>query len=136
MSDARTHRVTFYLNDEEQSVLEQALSESGKERADYFRELLTSNSTNTADSTANGTANGTLDGYLETIQVLKEALADTRQSKDRLEKLLWQSQATVTKALPAAGGTSRPWWKFWAGAEQAATTQPIDAAPSPPQSSV
>ena len=132
MSDARTHRVTFYLNDEEQSVLEQALSESGKERADYFRELLTSNSTNTAHSTTNGT----LDGYLETIQVLKEALADTRQSKDRLEKLLWQSQATVTKALPAAGGTSRPWWKFWAGEEQSATTQPIDAAPSPPQSSV
>ena len=129
MSEARTHRVTFYLNDEEQTVLEQALSESGKERADYFRELLAGDSTNTANSTTNGA----VDGYLETIQVLKEALADTRQSKDRLEKLLWQSQATVTKALPPAGGTSRPWWKFWGGSEQSAATQPIDAAPSPPQ---
>lgn len=132
MSDARTHRVTFYLNDQEQAVLEQVLSASGKERADYFRELLLSDLTNTANSTMNGT----VDGYLETIQVLKEALADTRQSKDRLEKLLWQSQATVTKALPAAGGTSRPWWKFWGGTEQSADTQPIDAAPSPPQGAV
>ena len=125
MSDARTHRVTFYLNDEEQTVLEQALSESGKERADYFRELLVGDST----STANSTMNGAVDGYLETIQVLKEALADTRQSKDRLEKLLWQSQATVTRALPAAGGTSRPWWKFWRGSEQSSATESSDAAP-------
>ena len=39
-----THRVTFYLNGEEQTVLEQALSESGKERADYFRDLLVGDS--------------------------------------------------------------------------------------------
>ena len=50
------------------------------------------------------------------VRVLEEALVDARQSKDRLEQLLLQSQATVqnlTRALPAASETSRPWWKVW-----------------------
>ena len=108
MSDVRTHRVIFYLNDDEQAGLEEAVINSGMERADYLRQLLRSDQ--------RGTGEGTGEGTPETVQVLKEALADTRQSKDRLEQLLLQSQATVqnlTLALPAAGETSRTWWKVW-----------------------
>ena len=108
MRDVRKHRVIFYLNDDEQAGLEQAVTASGMERADYLRQLLRSDQ--------KGTAEGTGEGIPETVQVLKEALADTRQSKDRLEQLLLQSQATVqnlTLALPAASETSSPWWKLW-----------------------
>ncbi len=112
MSDARTHRVTFYLNDEEQEALEQGLVESGKERADYFRELLENDSRSTESVTENGTGAESS----KVMQVLEDALADTRQSKDRLEQLLLQANTTVgelTRALPAGGETSRPWWRVW-----------------------
>ena len=112
MSDARTHRVTFYLNGEEQTVLEQALSESGKERADYFRDLLVGDSRSTESDTENGTGAESS----KVMQVLEDALADTRQSKDRLEQLLLQANTTVgelTRALPVGGETSRPWWRVW-----------------------
>ena len=116
MSDARKHRVTFYLNDDEQGALEHVLSESGKERADYFRALLESDSRSTDTGTDTGTENGTGAESSKTMQVLEDALADTRQSKDRLEQLLAQSQATVnnmTRALPAGGETAKPWWRVW-----------------------
>ena len=116
MSDARTHRVTFYLNDEEQTVLEQVLSESGKERAGYFRDLLVGDSRSTESDTENGTGAESS----KVMQVLEDALADTRQSKDRLEQLLLQANTTVsdlTRALPAPASLSeavaRPWWRVW-----------------------
>ena len=67
-------------------------------------------------STESDTENGTGAESSKVMQVLEDALADTRQSKDRLEQLLLQANTTVgelTRALPVGGETSRPWWRVW-----------------------
>ena len=104
MQHKRSHRIVFYLNDAEVERLDEAVATSDLERAAYLRQVLLGPSDSTdVDAPAH-------------VRVLEEALADARQSKDRLEQLLLQSQTTVqnlTRALPAAGETSRPWWKVW-----------------------
>ena len=98
----RTHRITFYLNDTEVGHLDNATAEADMERADYLRAMLMGD----AGVTEEGSAVG----------VMRESLTHAHRSIDRLEQLLLQSQSTVsnlTRALPAAGETSRPWWKVW-----------------------
>ena len=104
MQHKRSHRIVFYLNDVEVGRLDEAVATSDLERADYLRQVLL------------GASDGTGEDTPAHVRVLEEALSDARQSKDRLEQLLLQSQTTVqnlTRALPAASETSRPWWKVW-----------------------
>ena len=105
MAPKRGNRIVFYLNDEEAEQLEQVIAAAETPRADYLRQVLLSASEGTTKS---------ISGH---IRVLEEALQDTRQSKDRLEQLLLQSQTTVadlTRALPApASNGHRPWWRVW-----------------------
>ena len=101
MQHKRDHRVAVYLNIEEAEHLDHAVTVSGLPRADYIRQVLLGVSSSISEAH---------------LKALEDALQDTRQSKDRLEQLLMQSQTTVsnlTLALPAAGETSRRWWKVW-----------------------
>ena len=100
----RVHRVVIHLNDEEAAALDNAVEASGIQRADYIRDAIQS------------TPEGNHEGNDDMVQVLKDALADARQDKDRLQQLLAQSQGTIanmTLALPAPAETARPWWRVW-----------------------
>ena len=99
----RTHRVTFYLNDEEVTHLDAGVEDTDMERADFLRAMLMGDAGVTEDGSAVG--------------VMRESLTQAHQSIDRLEQLLLQSQGIVsdmTRALPApASNGHRPWWRVW-----------------------
>lgn len=111
---AQKVRIPVYVSAETAEEIEAAVAESGLERQDWFRDVLTT----ALKQPENGMVSAPqeaevlrLEAHLEDT---KAQLGAMTASNERLETLLAQSQATVnnmTRALPAAGETS--WWRFW-----------------------
>ena len=111
---AQKVRIPVYVSAETADEIEAAVAESGQERQDWFRDVLTA----ALNQPENGTVSAPnqaevlrLEAHLEDT---KAQLGAMTASNERMETLVAQSQATVnnmTRALPAAGESS--WWRFW-----------------------
>ena len=123
MPHKRTNRIVFYLNDEEEGRLEQAVAESDLIRADYLREVLDS-----VWSGASASTNGSTDGALREAQAQihgqEELIAQMRERQgmsdslnqelnQRLQEALTTSdRLTLMLPSPSSNG-HRPWWRVW-----------------------
>ena len=122
MPKGQSRRIPVYVQPAMYDAIDSAVEASGKLRQEWIREALASAlEPGTPHSESESTLEVHLQAALKDNSRLEEALADTRQSKDRLETLLAQSQATVSRmsyALPAPVESSdgRPWWFFWSRA--------------------
>ena len=120
---ATKERLVVYIMPALREQIADAIEASGQAQQEWLRDALAAaldpDDTRPQDD---GTLALRLDAALKDNARLEDSLRDARQSKDRLEVLLAQSQDTVSRmtlALPAAGETSaRPsWWRFWQHAE-------------------
>ena len=107
-------RIPVYVSAETAEEIETAVAESGLDRQDWFRDVLTSELGQTENGTEPAPAQGEVVRLEAHLADTKAQLGAMTASNERLETLLAQSQATVnnmTRALPAAGESS--WWRFW-----------------------
>ena len=120
---ATKERLVVYIMPALREQIADAIEASGQAQQEWLRDALAAaldpDDTRPQDD---GTLALRLEAALKDNARLEDSLRDARQSKDRLEVLLAQSQDTVSRmtlALPAAGETSaRPsWWRFWQHAE-------------------
>ena len=120
---ATKERLVVYIMPALREQVADAIEASGQSQQEWLRDALAAaldpDDTRPQDD---GTLALRLEAALKDNARLEDSLRDARQSKDRLEVLLAQSQDTVSRmtlALPAAGETSaRPsWWRFWQRAE-------------------
>ena len=122
MPSGQSKRIAVYVHPAMFETIDNAIEASGKSKQEWLRGALASAlEPDTSDSAYESTLELQLQAALKDNTRLEDALADTRQSKDRLETLLAQSQATVSRmalALPAPADSSdeRPWWYFWSRA--------------------
>ena len=109
-------RIPVYVSAEMLEEIESAMAESGLERQDWFRDVLTA----ALSKTENGTDSASTEREVLRLEAhladLKAQLSDQKEASKHLEILLAKEQdmvLTLTQrtALPAAGGSS--WWKFW-----------------------
>ena len=111
---AQKVRIPVYVSAETADEIEAAVAESGQERQDWFRDVLTAALTQAENGTVSAPERAEvlrLEAHLEDTRAQLGAMT---ASNERMETLLAQSQATVnnmTRALPAAGESS--WWRFW-----------------------
>lgn len=109
-------RIPVYVSAEMLEEIKSAVSASGLERQDWFRDVLTA----ALSQTENGTGSASTEREVLRLEAhladLKAQLSDQKESSKHLEILLAKEQDMVLTlthrtALPAAGGSS--WWKFW-----------------------
>ena len=119
---ATKERLVVYVMPALREQVSDAIEASGQAQQEWLRDALAAalhpDDTRPQDD---GTLELRLEAALKDNARLEDSLRDARQSKDRLEVLLAQSQDTVSRmtlALPAAGETSAGpnWWRFWARA--------------------
>ena len=117
---ATKERLVVYIMPALREQIADAILASGQSQQEWLRDALAAaldpDDTRPQDD---GTLALRLEAALKDNARLEDSLRDARQSKDRLEVLLAQSQDTVSRmtlALPAAGETSAGpnWWRFWA----------------------
>ena len=120
---ATKERLVVYIMPALREQIADAIEASGQAQQEWLRDALAAaldpDDTRPQDD---GTLALRLEAALKDNARLEDSLRDARQSKDRLEVLLAQSQDTVSRmtlALPAAGETSAGpiWWRFWQRAE-------------------
>ena len=120
---ATKERLVVYIMPALREQIADAIEASGQAQQEWLRDALAAalhpDDTRPQDD---GTLALRLEAALKDNARLEDSLRDARQSKDRLEVLLAQSQDTVSRmtlALPAAGETSAgpSWWRFWQRAE-------------------
>ncbi len=120
---ATKERLVVYIMPALREQIADAVEASGQAQQEWLRDALAAaldpDDTRPQDD---GTLALRLEAALKDNARLEDSLRDARQSKDRLEVLLAQSQDTVSRmtlALPAAGETSAgpSWWRFWHRAE-------------------
>ena len=123
MPHKRINRIVFYLNDEEEGRLDNAVDESGLIRADYLREVLDS-----VWSSALASTNGSTDGALREAQAQihgqeelitqmreRQGMSDSlnQELNQRLQEALTTSdRLTLMLPSPSSNG-HRPWWRVW-----------------------
>ena len=120
---ATKERLVVYIMPALREQIADAIEASGQAQQEWLRDALAAAlDPDDAGSQDDGTLALRLEAALKDNARLEDSLRDARQSKDRLEVLLAQSQDTVSRmtlALPAAGETSAgpSWWRFWHRAE-------------------
>ena len=120
---ATKERLVVYIMPALREQVADAIEASGQSQQEWLRDALAAAlDQDDAGSQHDGTLELRLEAALKDNARLEDSLQDARQSKDRLEILLAQSQDTVSRmtlALPAAGETSAgpSWWRFWQRAE-------------------
>ncbi len=122
MPKGQSRRIPVYVQPPMYDAIDSAVEASGKLRQEWIREALASAiEPDTSGPDGESMLDVHLQAALKDNARLEEALTDARQSKDRLETLLVQSQSIVSRmsyALPAPVESSdeRPWWFFWSRA--------------------
>ena len=120
---ATKERLVVYIMPALREQIADAIEASGQAQQEWLRDALAAaldpDDTRPQDD---GTLALRLEAAMKDNARLEDSMRDARQSKDRLEVLLAQSQDTVSRmtlALPAAGETSAgpSWWRFWHRAE-------------------
>ena len=122
MPNGQSKRIAVYVQPAMHDSIIRAIEESPKSKQEWLREALAAAlEPDTPGTTGDSSLEVRLQAALKDNERLEDALMDARQSKDRLETLLAQSQATVSRmahALPSPASSSdeRPWWLFWSRA--------------------
>ena len=126
MPRTRPHRIVFYIGDAQHQRLSEAIQGSGLERADWLRAAIdgaasggaphgTSASTEGASADL-AAAHATIQGQADLIQQMRERQGMSDSLNQELSQRLKESLASHDRLqlmLPAAGQTSRRWWRFW-----------------------
>ena len=125
MQPKRDTRIVFYLNDQEAARLNNAVVESGMERPDWLRTNIESVIAGAANDTPADTleaqvalaaAQARIDGLEALVQQQRERQGMSDSLNQELNQRLKEAHTISDKfqlALPAAGETSRSWWRFW-----------------------
>ena len=125
MQPKRDTRIVFYLNDQEAARLNNAVAESGMERPDWLRTNIESVIAGAANGTPADTleaqvalaaAQARIDGLEALVQQQRERQGMSDSLNQELNQRLKEAHTISDRfqlALPAAGETSRSWWRFW-----------------------
>ena len=121
----RDTRIVFYLNTQEAACLNGAVAESRMERPDWLRTAVQRAVEGAADGTPADTleaqvalaaAQARIDGLEALVQQQRERQGMSDSLNQELNQRLKEAHTISDRfqlALPAAGETSRSWWRFW-----------------------